>query len=529
MAISKEVRRLDARWGQQTGWPKRLDWVEVKGIRGWTGQRFELPFPIMAVVGENGVGKSTVLQACASVYRWKPPDKKKEVFASEFFPDTAWDQIRDAELKYQVREGNNTVNDSLRKPTTRWRGNQDRRERQVRYFDLRRIQPVPARVGYTRLAAPTWKEVSADTFETTKLARLRGIMGRAYESAKMAVTDGDVNRAVPVIGHQGVRYSGFHQGSGETTIAELLQMDIPPYSLVLIDEVESSLHPRAQRRLIRDLAQRCRELELQVVLTTHSPYVLEELPHEARACILQGAAGGRELIYGVSPDFAMSKMDDLQHAECDLYVEDERAAVMLTEILVRTNASLRQRCQTIPYGAASVGNALGQMVTGRRFLRPTCVFLDGDRGPAPGCLNLPGEDAPERVVFEALSDAKWLRVHERTGRDYTEVVDACSRVMLSHEHHAWITEAASRLFLGSDTLWQAMCAEWANHCVADEEAKALVQAIEDTIEDYSSHGPPPAPPFVEPGNSGGKSPEPSDEAAPAKPAVKPNDPERLFS
>lgn len=74
-------------------------------------------------------------------------------------------------------------------------------------------------------------------------------------------------------------YSGFHQGAGETTITEFLQSDIPKYSLVLIDEIETSLHPRAQRRLIRDLADRCRELDAQVVLTTRSPYVLDELPH----------------------------------------------------------------------------------------------------------------------------------------------------------------------------------------------------------------------------------------------------------
>jgi len=77
-------------------------------------------------------------------------------------------------------------------------------------------------------------------------------------------------------------YSGFHQGAGETTVAELLEADLPQYSLVLIDEIESSLHPRAQRRLLRDLAERCRERQLQIILTTHSPYILEELPAEAR-------------------------------------------------------------------------------------------------------------------------------------------------------------------------------------------------------------------------------------------------------
>jgi predicted ATPase len=480
LALSKEVRRLQGKWQTQTGWPKRLDYIEISGLRGWEGQRFNLAFPIMAIVGENGVGKSTVLQACASVYRSAPAGAKKDRFPSDFFPETPWDTIANAEIRYAGREGPNPYNSTIRKPTNRWRGNPDRRQRPVQYLDLRRIQPVPARVGYTRLANPNWAEVSADEFEKARLERFSGIMGRTYDDARMVTTDGDLKRPVPVIGQSGMIYSGFHQGAGETTIAELLQADIPQYSLVLIDEIESSLHPRAQRRLIRDLAERARERELQVVLTTHSPYVLQELPFEARACILQ-SKGRRQIVYGVSPDFAMTKMDDVQHAECDLYTEDERAAVMVSEILVATRPQLREQCQTIPYGAASVGQALGQMAVNDRFPRPTVVFLDGDKGDSPGCVILPGEDAPERVVFEALRDRDWLELHQRTGRTFADVADACNRAMTLPDHHSWITEAANRLFLGSDILWQSMCAEWATKCLSPESAASVIQPVEDAL------------------------------------------------
>ena len=206
---------------------------------------------------------------------------------------------------------------------------------------------------------------------------------------------------------------------------------------MLIDEVESSLHPRAQRRLIRDLANKCRELELQVILTTHSPYVLDELPLEARAYILQ-THGRREIVYGVSPEFAMTKMDDVPHHECDLYVEDARAATMLTEILAAHRSALVQRCRTIPYGAASVGQALGQMTAKGRFPTPSCVYLDGDQAAATGCLKLPGDDAPERVVFAALQAVNWTGLKERVGRDYSNVADACRQAMTLGDHHEWV-------------------------------------------------------------------------------------------
>src|SRR5438132_7673740 len=79
MPVSNAIRRLTAKWESGSGWPKKLEWVEVKGLRGWTGQRFELRYPIMAVTGENGVGKSTVLQAAASVY----DSLKQKRFASD--------------------------------------------------------------------------------------------------------------------------------------------------------------------------------------------------------------------------------------------------------------------------------------------------------------------------------------------------------------------------------------------------------------------------------------------------------------
>ena len=218
-----------------------------------------------------------------------------------------------------------------------------------------------------------------------------------------------------------------------------------------------------------------------MVITTNSPYVLEELPFEARACIVETAPGAREIIYGVSPEFAMTKMDDERHSECDLYVEDSVAAALLTEVLVATEADLVLRCQIIPFGAASVGKSLGQMAVQDRFPRPSCVFLDGDEGEVVGCHNLPGDDAPERVVFESLQAKNWPGMAERTGRNFADLADACVRAMALPDHHQWISQAASQLFLSGETLWQAMCASWATGCLDQREARATAQVVEGAL------------------------------------------------
>ena len=180
-------------------------------------------------------------------------------------------------------QGDGYQTGSIRKPTTRWLGNVDRPMRRVEYIDLNRIQPVGARVGYARIAKTRHVQQSAKPFDAQKVQRFSTVMGKAYDSARMALSNIDSAREVPVLSREGMEYSGFHQGSGEITVAELLQTDLPKYGLIVIDEIESSLHPRAQRRLIRELAEQCRNQEAQIILSTHSPYILEELP-PSHAC-----------------------------------------------------------------------------------------------------------------------------------------------------------------------------------------------------------------------------------------------------
>jgi predicted ATPase len=491
MAESKEIRRLTGKWNTGTGWAKRLDWIQIDKVRGWNNERFELRYPIMAIVGENGVGKSTILQAIASLYKTKPVklqarkrQPRKASFASDYFPDTFCDTIV-GDIRYSVRQGMNSLpkEGSLRKRSNRWRGYRERPERQVVWIDLSRIQPVSVRPGYYKLANPQVKEKSSVNLNAESLQRLCQITGRDYTVARMAYTNIDENRPVPVLGQSGnVVYSGWHQGNGETILAELLQLDIPQTSIVLIDEVESSLHPRFQRRLMRDLARLALQKELQIVLTTHSPYVLDELPNEARAQISQ-TSHGKRILYGITPEFAMSSMDDVAQYECDLYVEDERAERMLLEIMAERSANPDTvvRCNPIRFGAASVGQSLGIMKYQDRFKRPSFVFLDGDQEESAGCIILPGGDSPEIVVFEALRQNRWLNLAARVKRPYSDVDDACSQAMFTPHPHEWVRYAATKLVIGSDTLWQVMCSEWASTCLSAEDALRVTQPIEDAL------------------------------------------------
>lgn len=475
MAISSEMRRLQSKFAAGS-WQHFLEWVEIDGLRGWDGQRIEFRFPIVALVGENGAGKSTVLQTAAAGY--KSPDKER--FASDFFPDTPFEQISGVALRYSYKRGDQHIAGTVRKPTNRWRGNPDRPEREVRYVDLRRTQPVSARTGYSQLLRRGVVEGINEAFDQPKLSRLSTIVGKQYEDAGISTTDAGDDKPVPVLRVDGRRYSGFHQGAGEITAAELLALQYPRNSLVLIDEIETSLHPRAQRRLLRDLATIARLNELQIILTTHSPYVLEELPAEARIYLMEGQSGKNPVV-GVSPDFAMTRMDEEAHPECDIYVEDNRARTMLAEMIVKADRDLLTRCKVIPFGSAQVGISLGLMVAQNRFPRPSLVYLDGDQDVREGCSILPGGDVPERVVFEALRGAGWPNIAERLGRGHAETIDALNRAMLDPEHHTWVNAVGNELVLGGDTVWQALCSSWAANCATPAQIDEACQPLRDAL------------------------------------------------
>lgn len=480
MALSREMRRLQSKWLTGKSWPKRLEWMEIKGLRGWTGHRIEFLFPIVAIVGENGSGKSTILQAAAASYR-SPGTGKKMKFASDFFPDTPWEKVQNAAIEYSVREGNGSHRDSVIKPTNRWRRNPERRERHIHYIDLSRIQPLSARTGYLRIAKATIKEGSSATLEESCVKRLSSIMGTEYKSARMATAVGDTERMVPVVERKGVKYSGFHQGAGELTAAELLSREFEKYSLVIIDEIESSLHPRAQRLLMRDLADIAREKEIQFIISTHSPYVLSEIPPEGRIYIVENDSG-KSTVTGVSPEFAMSRMDEENHPECDVYVEDDTAGELVKEAIIAIDHDLVSRVKIVPFGAASVGLSLGIMIKQKRFPRPSVVFLDGDQDSADGVFILPGEDSPEHVIFEGLKAKNWPDIASRIGRSPSSVIDALNKAMTLSNPHDWTKTSADVLFIGSSHLWQAMCAAWITHCATNEQKELVVSPIRDALD-----------------------------------------------
>ena len=115
------------------------------------------------------------------------------------------------------------------------------------------------------------------------------VLGRSYVAARFTSTDIDPKKEVGILTNTFGEVSQFHQGAGEDATLDLFKLlqRIPMNSLLIIDEVEASLHPAAQRRLVRYLLKVARIKKLQIILSTHSNNVLDEIPPEGRIMLLQ--------------------------------------------------------------------------------------------------------------------------------------------------------------------------------------------------------------------------------------------------
>lgn len=463
------------------GWPQFLNRVKINGLRSWQGSAVDFKFPIVAIVGENGTGKSTLLKSAACAY--DNDDNSKRFDPSDFFLQTYWDTIEGVSLEYNVTRGPNTSDYKITKPSKRWRKQANQPKRSVFLLDISRTLPIDASVGYAKIARLASGEVSSNVLSDEFRIKLSHVLGRDYNLARFAVSDVDTGRNVGLLTSNGAEISQYHQGAGEdATLDTFLVLEgLPNNSLLIIDEVEASLHPKAQRRLVRFLLWLCRQKKIQVILSTHSPYVLNELPKDARI-LLMPSPEGVNVVPGVSTELAMSALDDEVHAELDVYVEDESALVWLREILASDSNSspLLQRISIYPVGAASVVKTMGALAASGKLPRKGLGMVDGDHRDNI-CSFLPGEIAPERYVYSQLRERDWADLPERFGVGAGTLFSVLEDVMREPNHHKWNALVGDRIRKSSHAAWDTLVDEWCKVCLTDAERDRLVGDIEIAI------------------------------------------------
>jgi predicted ATPase len=128
-------------------------------------------------------------------------------------------------------------------------------------------------------------------------------------------------------------YSDAFAGSGESAAALLVHniFAAPEKSLILLDEPETSLHPRAQQRMLEFIAHQAVRKSLQIVMATHSIHLAKNLPQNSlRVLVLE--ENGVAIRTDLSADEALHEIGTLPAGKTIL-VEDERAKHIIESVL----------------------------------------------------------------------------------------------------------------------------------------------------------------------------------------------------
>ena len=265
--------------------------VRIRNLRGIRDLRITFDYPVSVLAGPNGCGKSTVLFACACAYR-VPGRSAWEYAPATLFPHFAGgestglaDPVDPTELEFYYLHDAERLSMVWRRNKSWTRSFMGRRggRQPQRPLYLRRFAGR-ARSKAERLARRTGTGVAEVTDLPPELLifahRILPLRYRRLSLVRMRTRD---VLFAAVDGPGDVRYSEFHMSSGERTILRMSK-DLSELedALVLIDEVETGLHPHTQQQVMLELQRIALRQRLQVIVASHSAVVLNSVPPDAR-------------------------------------------------------------------------------------------------------------------------------------------------------------------------------------------------------------------------------------------------------
>lgn len=174
-------------------------------------------------------------------------------------------------------------------------------------------------------------------------------------------------------------YSEAFAGSGETAIIILVNKihNANYFSLLLLDEPEVSLHPGAQKKLRLYLLEQIKLKKLQVVISTHSPFFLENMPSNSIKVFTTNKQGKFHIENERQPKEAFFELDVITE-KYQIIVEDNLAKIILEQILLELGEDINNsfKIDYLPGGSSSLKQ---RIETFMELENNPFIIFDGDQ------------------------------------------------------------------------------------------------------------------------------------------------------
>nr|WP_319776213.1 AAA family ATPase [uncultured Sphaerochaeta sp.] len=421
--------------------PNYINYIQFPFFRNIEqDQRINFNFPFTTFIGQNGSGKSSTLHALYGCPEGKTPydfwfstrldpiayystdgrNLRHSFFYGFVDSNDEELQVMKARIKREnnpdywetsrpiLSAGMNEIADRKRNPPVK---------KNVIYFDFRSELSAFDKYFYYETPPSNLKARTKQDYLRTQSKKLNNLFLESYELFKSHGTNQneklvtlDVNEIKIISEILGktyteiklIRHKLFHNwgysikiktnhhdyseafaGSGEMAVIRLVHsLSHASYgSLVLLDEPEVSLHPGAQKKLKYFLLDQIKKNKHQIIISTHSPVLIEDLPKEAIKLFHQKNDTGKFVIKeNIFPSEAFYFIGQQINDKIRIFVEDKLAQKILTRTLEKLGPGILNRfdISLIPGGAENINKHYIPVSSNTNSVNDFFI-LDGDK------------------------------------------------------------------------------------------------------------------------------------------------------
>lgn len=471
--------------------------VDILKFRGFRDVSFQIGSRLTAIAGQNGTQKSTLLgiiTQCFTISKDNPMvDERplcggsyRSAFSEKFRLSPIFDKPKEHEWTIHFDSLPDFTIESIsrsEKNTIRFwkKGSKQRDEGYIQYpvicLSMKRLIPI---------AESHVKEESTIQFSEAELVEIKRLHNL------ILLTDSNI-QSVPLLsapekvslGINTDQYDWNQNSMGQDNVGKIilallsfkrLKEKYPndyQGGILAIDELDATMYPASQVRLLKILEQYASDLDLQILFTTHSLSLLKAFDELVNVCNANPKrVSHTSLIYLRKLDNTICPEKNADYASIVrnlMVVADKKKTtnkiVVYTEdkeTICFAKALLKRKSQQLEFiDATFSSNMLIELSVKRRvpaFQKPrSLIILDGDvRGnknlkKAENILLLPGEQSPERLIAKYLHElSDTSSIWNDLGIGYTKQVcfrDYSFELILSNR------EAAKKWFNANLDYW----------------------------------------------------------------------------
>lgn len=451
----------------------QLKKLNIKKFRALNGVEIDFGTHVTVICGKNGTSKSSILGIAAQIFSFEKDYTKekslnyqtisgaefKSKYRDHFRLSNQFDVPGSMEVEVELLDGftnkaataelglskrGKTSRPVVRKNSTATKGNDSRNfTHPVIFLSLKRLYPIANR---------NYKKIGFEYLDThkKKFINLTNELLNRTSSAATSTT-GMIHSSVA----HGDNYDQDSVSAGEDNAGQImlalmsfrkLQEECPDYKggLLLIDEADAGLFPAAQIKLVEILNRECNELSLQVVMTSHSPTLIEYTFEQSqkyqkrfKTVYLSDTYGSVQALHDKSwPEIEadlhtkpISITAEVSLPCLNVYFEDKEACDLFNAAMYLQPALKFLRLLDVSLGCSNYIDLVRRKIP--EFSTKSIVCLDADVESSkvkdlPSIVLLPGALPPDQLIFEYLYNLSpdhpiWKNTHQFTRSVLTRI------------------------------------------------------------------------------------------------------------